>query len=169
MNKKQSVERKATLSNAHKDFEKGLNIYAFFKMRDRVISEDLVQDTFMKTWIYLAKGGKINLMKAFLYHILNNLIVDQYRKRKTTSLDLLIESGFDEPNVDDSKKLFNILDGKTAILLIKRLPKAYHELMNMKYVQNLSIKEMSTVTGQSKNAVSVHLHRGLSKLRLLYR
>ena len=169
MNKKQSVERKATLSNAHKDFEKGLNIYAFFKMRDRVISEDLVQDTFMKTWIYLAKGGKINLMKAFLYHILNNLIVDQYRKRKTTSLDLLIESGFDEPNVDDSKKLFNILDGKTAILLIKRLPKAYHELMNMKYVQNLSIKEMSTATGQSKNAVSVHLHRGLSKLRLLYR
>ena len=169
MNKKQSIERKATLSNAHKDFEKGLNIYAFFKMHDRVISEDLVQDTFMKTWIYLAKGGKINLMKAFLYHILNNLIVDQYRKRKTTSLDLLIESGFDEPNVDDSKKLFNILDGKTAILLIKRLPKAYHELMNMKYVQNLSIKEMSTVTGQSKNAVSVHLHRGLSKLRLLYR
>lgn len=32
-------------------------------------------------------------MKAFPYHVLNNLIVDEYRKRKTASLDDLLEKG----------------------------------------------------------------------------
>ena len=65
---------------AHNDYEKGLNARAFFKLSNHETGEDLVQHTFMKTWIYLVKGGKIEIMKAFLYHILNNLIVDEYRK-----------------------------------------------------------------------------------------
>ncbi len=107
-------------------------------------------------------------MKAFLYHVLNNLIVDEYRKRKTTSLDTLLEKGF-EPVVDDSsKRLMNILDGKAATLLISELPEMYRKVMKMKYIQDLSIKEISLIIGQSKNATTVQLHRGLEKLKLLY-
>jgi len=153
---------------AHNEFEKGLNLHAFFKTHDHQIGEDLVQDTFMKTWAYLAKGGKIDMMKAFLYHVLNNLIIDQYRKHKTTSLDILIEKGF-EPSTDDFISLFNILDGKVAILLIAQLPKPYRKVIHMRYVQDLSLKEISILTGQSKNTVAVKIHRGLSKLKILYK
>jgi DNA-directed RNA polymerase specialized sigma24 family protein len=116
---------------------------------------------------YLIKGGKIDVMKAFLYHVLNNLIIDEYRKRKTTSLDVLMDKGF-EPIVKGAPSLLSILDGKAALLLIQRLPLAYQKIMRMKYVQDLSLEEMSLITGQSKNALAVQAHRGLAKLRQLY-
>ena len=155
------------LTTAHTDFDAGLNRRAFFKVNNRAISGDLVQDTFVKTWSYLLGGGKIDIMKAFLYHVLNNLIIDQYRKRKTISLDLLAEKGF-EPSENDTKRIYNILDGKAAFLLIARLPDAYREVMRMKFVQDLSLQEMSLLTGRSKNALAVQLHRGVEKLKKLY-
>ncbi|MDP1707265.1 MAG: RNA polymerase sigma factor, partial [bacterium] len=135
---------------------------------DHAMGQDMVQDTFMKTWVYLVNKGKIDLMKAFLYRILNNLIVDQYRKRKTSSLDVLLEKGY-EPGTDTSERLINALDGEQAILLIRRLPQKYQKVMRMRYIQDLSLKEMSLVTGQSKNTIAVQLHRGLAKLKLLYK
>ncbi len=152
---------------AHHDFNKVLRTHAFFKVHDRQLSEDLVQDAFMKTWIYLVKGGKIDLMKSFLYHILNHLIIDEYRKHQTSSLNALVENGF-EPSVDDSERTFNILDGKTAILLIQRLPKKYQKVMRMRYMKDLSLKEISQITGQLKNTIAVQAHRGLKKLKILY-
>lgn len=168
MTPRQKKDRQAVLTVAHGDHEKGLRAYALFKLSDGMMSDDLVQDTFAKTWRYLARGGKIDLMKAFLYHILNGLIVDEYRKHKTSSLDGLIEKGFD-PSVDHSEHLFNSLDGKAALLLIQRLPETYQKVMRMRHVQDLSLEEMSLITGQSKSTIAVQLHRGLAKLKSLYR
>ena len=167
MTSSQEVQLQSELTVAYDEHEKKLNRYAFFKIHSHQLGEDLVQDTYMKTWKYLVRGGKIDMMKAFLYRILNNLIVDEYRKHKTTSLDVLFEKGF-EPSVDHSNRLFNILDGEAALLLIERLPEPYKKVMRMRYVQDLSIKEMSLITGQSKNTMAVQAHRGLAKLKLLY-
>ncbi len=168
MNPKQEKQRQAILTEAHKDFSKGLTSHAFFKLHNHSMSDDLVQDTFMKTWKYLAKEGKINLMKSFLYRILNNLIVDEYRKRKAVSLDVLLEKGY-EPGEDPRERFVNLLDGKTALLLLARLPEKYKRVMRMRYMQELTIKEISLITGLSKNTIAVQLHRGLAKLKLLYK
>ncbi|OHB08875.1 MAG: hypothetical protein A3I86_00780 [Candidatus Zambryskibacteria bacterium RIFCSPLOWO2_02_FULL_39_14] len=167
MTKKQDTRQKAILTLAHHDYAKGMNSYSFFKVHNHATSDDLVQDTFIKTWSYLTKGGKIDIMKAFLYHILNQLIIDEYRKRKTTSLDVLLEKGF-EPSVDHSERIFNVFDGKAALLLIQHLPAKYQTVMRMRYAQDLSLKEISLITGQSRNAVAVQSHRGLEKLKVLY-
>jgi RNA polymerase sigma-70 factor (ECF subfamily) len=167
MTQEQEVHRQGVLTGAHHDYEKGLNLYASFKLNDKAMGEDMVQDTFTKTWSYLARGGQIDVMKAFLYHILNNLIVDQYRKRKAVSLETLLTKGF-EPSAGDHKKLFNILDGKAATFLIMSLPLDYQKVMLMRYVDDMSLTEISAVTGQSKNTVAVHAHRGLEKLKVLY-
>lgn len=155
------------LTGAHREFAKGLSSHAFYKLNNRAVSDDLVQDTFMKTWKYLAKDGKIDVMKAFLYHILNNLIVDEYRKRKLLSLDVLLTKGY-EPSADYSERLIDALDGKSALVLIQRLPATYQKVMRMRYMQDLSLGEMSLLTGKSKNTMAVQLHRGLAKLKLLY-
>ena len=170
MNKKEQKRLQAKLTSAHNTYGKGLNARAFFKTHNRATGEDLVQDTFLKTWIYLARGRKINLIKAFLYHILNNLIIDEYRKEKykPISLDALTEKGF-RPSIDESEHLFNALDGQKALLLIKSLPKIYRKVMSLKHIKGLSLKEMSKLTGQSKNAIDVQEHRGLAKLRMLYK
>jgi len=167
MNLKQETQIQETLTVAHQDYNKKLNAHAFFKIQDKGVSEDMVQTTFMKTWIYLIKGGKIDMMKAFLYHVLNDLIVDEYRKHKTISLDLLLEKGF-EPSAGDYGRLFNFLDGKKALHLIQLLPEKYQKVMTMRYVQDLSLTEMSLIIGQTKNITAVQVHRGLAKLRLLY-
>jgi RNA polymerase sigma-70 factor (ECF subfamily) len=163
----EEIKQQSILTVAHHDYEKKLKQYAFFKINNRATSEDLVQETFTKTWRYLVKGGNIEVMKSFLYHILKNLIIDEYRKHKTTSLDAMQEKSF-EPSVDNSERLLNYLDGKAAALLMQHLPEKYKKVMRMRYVQNLSLKEMSLITGQSKNSVAVQVHRGLEKLKLLY-
>jgi len=170
MTPKQEAQRQEVLTTAHQDYGKGLCLYAFFKVRDHATSEDLVQDTFIKTWGYLVRGGEVVVMKAFLYHILNNLIVDEYRKHKTTSLDVLLEKGI-EPKALNSgypRRLFNVIDGKAALFLIQRLPIKYQKVVRMRYLQDLSLEEISLITGQSKNTIAVQIHRGLEKLKLLY-
>lgn len=169
MNKKEEIQRREILDAAHHDFQKGLNAYASFKVSDPIVGEELVQDAFIKTWQYMVKKGKIGGMRAFLYHILNNLIVDEYRKRKykTASLDTLMDNGF-IPSVDESSKLYNTLDGKVTVLLIPKLPIIYRKIVHMRYIEGLTLREISIITGQTENAISVRLHRGIIKLRLLY-
>ena len=168
MTPKQEKERRLALTEAHDDFTVGLNSYANYKVNNKETGEDLVQDTFIKTWNYLVKGGEIASMKSFLYHILNNLIVDEYRKRKnkSSSLDVLVEAGF-EPGVDDSERLTNILDGRSAALMIQGLPETYKNIIQMRYMQDLSLKEISDITGKSENSIAVQVHRGLEKLKVL--
>ncbi len=167
MTNKQQTNQQSILNTAYKDYAQKLNMHAYFKVSNHALGEDMVQNTFMKTWVYLAKGGKIDTMKSFLYHILNNLIIDEYRKHKATSLDSLVEDGF-EPGVDESDRLFNFLDGGAAIILIDKLPDMYRKVIKMRYVQDLTLKEIATITGKSNNTIAVQLHRGLEKLKILY-
>lgn len=167
MTPKERTDQQSLLTVTHHDYEKGLKSHAFFRVHNKTTSNDLVQDTFIKTWGYLVKGGKIEMMKSFLYHVLNNLIVDEYRKRKNTSLDLLIEKGL-EPSSDGQEEALDFFDGRIAIKLIKRLPKKYQQVIRMRYVQDLSLSEISIITGQSRNTISVQTHRGLKKLKKLF-
>ena len=151
------------------NYQRDLNMHAFFRVNDYEIGKDLVQDTFMKTWNYLKNGGKIIMMRAFLYHILNNLIIDEYRRRKhkAASLDTLLETGY-EPVTDEHLHLVDRLDGKTTAMLISKLPPKYERVLRMHYLEHLSLDEMSKKTGQSKNTMAVQVHRGLKKLKTLY-
>lgn len=168
MNKSQEARYRLMLTAAHKDHEAALNKHSYFKLNNRALGNDLVQDTFIKTWSYLVKGGKIDVMKAFLYHVLNNLIIDEYRKRKTTSLDVLLEKGFEPQAAKDSDRLVSIIDSKDALALVKQLPEKYQKIIRMRYKQDLSLKEMALLTGQTQNTIAVQIHRGLEQLKKMY-
>lgn len=155
------------LIQAHTDHEKGLHVYAFLKVHNHATEEDLVQETFMKTWIYLAKGGIIQSIKPFLYHILNDLIIDEYRKKKTVSLDRLIDKGF-SPHSDTHIQECDTIDLASLLEQIKLLPEGYKHVLHMHYIEHRSLDEMMIITGHSKNALSVQMSRGLNKLKLLH-
>jgi RNA polymerase sigma-70 factor (ECF subfamily) len=150
--------------NEHAD---ALFRFAYFKVSDRDLAKDLVQETFMKTWSYRVDGGQVANMKAFLFRTLGNLIIDHYRKHKATSLDSMMEDGF-EPASDNHDAFIDQLDGERALLLVKQLPDAYRDVVFMRYVDELSLEEISEITGESKNAVTVRVHRGIKKLQALY-
>jgi len=152
---------------AHSDFNDVLLKRALYKTSDTEVSQDLVQTTFLKTLVYLQKGGKIDLMRSFLNHVLNDLIIDEYRKNKNLSLDVLLEKGF-EPGSDDYKRTSDIIDGKQIVLLVSQLPKKYEFVVRMRFIKGLSLKEIALITGQSQNTVAVQAHRGLAQLKKLY-
>lgn len=152
--------------NAHSD-----EIFRFilFKLTDRETAKNLLQDVFMRTWLYFSKNGKIENTRAFLYKTASNAVIDEYRKRgrsggQNESLDDLAESGFD-PSFDDTEALIERIDGERALSLIKELPEIYAEALFLKYVENRSITEIAEITGQSNNTVSVQINRGLNKLK----
>lgn len=155
------------LTAGYDDFGVNLKRYARSRTHNLPLTDDLIQDTFLKTWKYLVKGGKIKVMEAFHYHILKALIIDEYRKRQTTSLDGLIEKGF-SPGVDTTDQSIDILDGTQAIALIDELPPMYQKVIRLRYIQDLSIAEIALITGKTRNTVAVQIHRGLEKLKVLY-
>ncbi len=109
-------------------------------------------------------------MKSFLYQILHRLIIDEYRRgKRTSSLDDLVEKGF-EPAGDNEEftHISDIIDGKATVLLIRKLPDRYRKVLTMRYVENMSIEEMAAHIGQSKNTVAVQIHRGLVKLKEVF-
>ncbi len=159
-------ESLALLATAHIDYSRALNVHAYYRLSNRQVSEDLVQDAFVKTWRYLLKGGEVATMKSFLYHVVDNLIIDQYRKHKTSSLDLILDTGVEFAAPDE--RIADVLDGKAAMLMIAQLPLMYKNIMTMKYIQQLTVKEMATATGYSENTIAVQAHRGLLKLKKLH-
>jgi RNA polymerase sigma-70 factor, ECF subfamily len=151
-------------NESYKNFEKGLNVHAFYKLSNHDLGQDLVQETFMKTWKFLVGGGEVEKMKAFLYHILNNLIIDEYRKKKPISLDDLFEKGYEHPDIKYTKS-DNHMDGECAMNFISKLPKNYQKIMQMRFVDELSLDEISKITKKSANSIAVTIHRGLKKLK----
>lgn len=83
------------------------------------------------------------------------------------ALDSLLEKGY-EVRSDEYEKTINFLDGKEVVLLIPQLPKKYENVIELRYIKGLTLKEISLITGQSENTVAVQVHRGLAKLRVLY-
>ncbi len=154
------------ITNAFFQYEKKLTKRALYKTSDVNVSEDLVQSTFLKTLLYLQKGGEIVTMSAFLNHVLNNLVIDEYRKRKTVSLDVLREKGFDS-SIDYTDCLIDTLDGEKMVLLIDQLPNKYKLVIKMRYLKGLSLQEISIITNQTINTVSAQSCRGLKMLAKL--
>ena len=141
--------------------------YCFFKLSDREKAKDLVQECFLRTWNYLAQGHEVENLRAFLYKTLSHLVIDEYRKNKPLSLDRLYEAGF-EPKVEELSHIEDRLDGERALETLRKLGGAYHEVIYLKYVEDLPTKEIASILGESENAVAVQIHRGIKKIKEIF-
>lgn len=154
------------------DYSDALFRHCFFRIGDRERSLELVQESFTKTWDYVRQGKTIDDFKPFLYRVLNNLIIDEYRKKKTTSLDEFLEredtSEGDIPGLFSKEEMEQAelrFDGVRVVEALKLLPEKYREVITLRYMDGFSPKEIAEVIGENENVVSVRIHRGLSRLR----
>jgi len=156
---------------AFEEYGDALFRHAFLRISDRERAIDLVHDTYTKVWSYVRNGHEVETFRPFLYKVLNNLIIDEYRKTKETSLDALFEKdGVDEGSFADLtsnnvESLAATLDGKQAFAVLDELPDTYREVIILRFVDELGPKEISNLIEESENVVSVRLHRGLRLLR----
>ena len=137
------------------------------RIRDRDIAKDIVQEAFAKTWDYLAKGKEIRYLRAFIYRVANNLIVDTVRRRHTSSLDTMVEDDGFEAIDESTTHPGEIGDARKAMLLLSQLEPAYRAVVTMRFIDGLSPKEIAQVLGISENLISVRIHRAVERLRVL--
>jgi RNA polymerase sigma-70 factor, ECF subfamily len=156
---------------AFEDYNDALFRHASIRVSDREKAIDIVHDTFTKVWSYTRSGHQIDSYRSFLYKVLNNLIIDEYRKRKEASLDALLDvEGVDEgsfPELSEStvEALAATIDGRKAFDLLAELPDVYKEVIILRFVDELGPREISELIEETENVVSVRIHRGLKLLR----
>jgi RNA polymerase sigma-70 factor, ECF subfamily len=153
---------------AFEEWSQALFNHSYYRVSNREIAKDLVQETFTKTWEYLAGGKTIDNLKSFLFKVLNNLITDHYRKKKSDSLDVLQEAGFDVAGSDD-EKIVSLSESQNAIKALKELDERFRQVVVMRYIDELSPREIASIIGESENAVSVRINRSLRKLKEILR
>ena len=165
------MSRKTHISQLKKDFSKtydehsdAIFRYAYFKLSDTEKAKDVVQDTFVKFWEYISAESELQNVKALLYRIALNTIIDLYRKRKTFSLDTLAEDGFD-PAYEPEKDVFERHEAEEVLKAINELNEDDRNIMFMRYVEGLSFDDIAEVVGERPNTVAVKVHRLLKQLR----
>jgi RNA polymerase sigma-70 factor (ECF subfamily) len=161
----------ARFLTAFDEYGDALFRHAFLRISDRERAVDIVHDTFTKVWTYIRQGYEIENFRPFLYKVLNNLIIDEYRKIKESSLDAILEGegidegAFDELSESTAETLAATIDGKQAFAVLETLPDVYREVLILRFVDGLGPKEIANLIEESENVVSVRLHRGLKLLR----
>lgn len=165
------MEKEEQFLEAFDKYSDALFRHCYFRLSDRERALELVQDCYMKTWDYVSQGKEVSHFKPFLYKVLNNLIIDEYRRKRPVSLDEILEQegtsegDFDELRDGDLASLGDILDAGRVLTLLEELPEQYREIVTLRYIDGLSPKEISELIEESENVVSVRIHRALAKLR----
>ena len=168
---KRNANKTKTYLDAFDAYADALYRHAFFRISDGDRAHDLVQDAFVKTWQYEERGGEILDYRAFLYRAINNLIIDEYRRKKPISLDRILdednvpEGNFRELVVESEQALPQGVDHDELSLAMEKLPHQYKTAVTMRYLDELSVQEISDILGVNENIVSIQISRGLKKLR----
>jgi RNA polymerase sigma-70 factor (ECF subfamily) len=153
------------LEKAYEEHADALLRFCILKVRSREKAVDIVQDAFIKTLKYVQGGQEVQNMKSFLYKTAHNLVIDEYRRKHSESLDDMSEQGFDIA-VDGHEGLPLLsVDSDKALKAVHALDPKYRDIVLMRFIDDLSPKEISELTGLSENVVSVRIHRALEKLR----
>ena len=131
--------------------------YSYLKNREEAL--DAVQTAVCRA---LEKQGKLKepeALRAWFYHILVHVCMDVLRSRKRVTLitpEALDAGSYEDPLPSDG----------TLAQRVDALPPEVGTIIKLRFYEDLSLKEISTVTGWNLNTVKTRLYTGLKKLRI---
>ena len=144
------------------------------KIKNRDVTEDIFQDTFIKVINSLQKG-KYNEEGKFLpwmMRIAHNLVIDHFRKeskmkniRPTDEFNIfdLINDGNRGQDEEMTRKRVHA----DLNMLIQELPEEQMAVLKMRYFEDMSFKKISEITGVSINTALGRMRYALINLRNL--
>lgn len=164
---KQLIDRylagdKQSLSSLVKKWHKSFCEKAFWVLRDRELSKDVAQECWIIIIHKLPSLKKVESFKFWALRIVYTKAIDAHKKRMKSIGTL---------NTNDTD--FNdLLDNETSSLLKKRLLKAIHELsidkqeiIRLFYVEEYSLKEISSMLKIPNGTVKSRLFKAREKLK----
>jgi RNA polymerase sigma-70 factor (ECF subfamily) len=140
--------------------------YCFFKLKNARLAEDLTQETFLR---FFSRNDYINIKHgkplAYLYTIAKNLCIDSYRQTKNNEIELTEETE-DTGATAEFESLETSLAVKSAV---KTLADDVQEIILLRFSNDLSMAEISRITGLSRFAVRRKINNALDRLKQLLR
>lgn len=127
--------------------------YCYFKVNNRCLAEDLTQETFLR---YFAQNSYVNHGKqlAYLYTIARNLCIDYYRKPQRTVAGEDFSQGGWQKNVENmwGNSMEHVETSLHLQMAVDKLPAEMQELILLRYVNELSVREICKITGLSRSS-----------------
>ncbi|MFZ2150338.1 MAG: RNA polymerase sigma factor [Minisyncoccia bacterium] len=165
---KLSIEK--IFEKAYADNTDGLFRFVLYRVSDKEQAMDIVADTYLRFWQTLQKE-KVDEPRALLYRIARHLVIDWYRKKKSLPLQ-----SFPGENSEDKELYLDMFDGNVVgvdVLLEAKMAKEkiaslepiYREAIYLRFVEELTPKEIAVILGESANTISVRINRGLRILK----
>ncbi|MBU1164164.1 RNA polymerase sigma factor [Patescibacteria group bacterium] len=143
--------------------------FIFFKVSNHETAEDLCAEVFLKTWQYMNEPDKreVSNLNALLYQSARNIVIDYYRTSQreiladTESLKLVEDSR--QQSFLEKVAISSEIENIEAHL--RKLKDEFREVLILKFVDELSNKEISKILDKSNGATRVLIHRALKVLK----
>ena len=150
----------------------GLYRYLHRQCRDRALAEELFQDVWMSLIRARANYTVLAKFTTYLYRLAHNRLIDHYRKHGQA-----VVASFD---AEDGPALEDLVDGhaqppdsaydikrqvEDLLELIAELPPPQREAFLLQQEGGLSVEEIATATGVSRETAKSRLRYATSKLR----
>lgn len=134
-------------------------------LHDDDLANDAVQDTFVRLWRIRWRLGLMKDPQGFAMRTLRNLCIDMLRrdKNRKEKLDSIATEMYDQQYVDDSHN--DEQSYRKVEQAIASLPQQQQQIIEMKYVKQMSIHEIAQLTGLSETNISTSLSRAYTTLR----
>jgi RNA polymerase sigma-70 factor (ECF subfamily) len=143
-------------------------IYRFvaIKVGSREEAEDITHQVFLSAWqkmkSYKHRGYPFS---SWLYRIARNQVIDHYRaKRSEVSIDKIDPELFAsvEHASDDLTEKFQLENVRKAIAALKP---DYQDVVIMRFVEDISLKETAAILKKSEGAIKLIQHRAVKELK----
>lgn len=147
--------------------------YALFLTHDRDTAQDLLQETFLKSYRFLDSFEEGTNEKAWLYRIMRNTYINNYRRQKRTpdlveyddqisAYQMERTESIDRENL--SARIGTDLFEDEISSAIARLPERYRSVVVMRDVEEMPYEEIAEALEIPLGTVRSRLHRARALL-----
>lgn len=140
-----------------------LRRYARALMGERSRADDLVQDTLERAWTRFHLWRRGSNLRAWLFTVMHNVFVNQYRRQLKTAALTLDEAA--EPAVQDGAP--QSMDMRDLLKALEQLPADFREVLLLVSVEQMTYEEVAEVLSVPLGTVMSRLSRGRAQLRAL--
>ncbi len=155
------------------DMERWINEYSDYLLRlcvlylrDRVLAEDALQDTYIRAWEHQDSFEEGTNEKAWLVRIAVNVCKNMLRSPWNRRVEV---ENFEElvgVSRNEYEQVNKQIDVMNAVLKLKE---KYRIVILLYYYEELSVKEISEIIGEKESTVLTRLKRAREKLGDLLR
>lgn len=152
--------------------------HILFTVRDEDLANDLYQDTCIKVFTML-RDGKYNeegKFGAWLMRVTTNIMMDHFRRsapvseplysnEKEKGIDLYNLAELSEPSIE--KLIIDEQIKDSAVMLMNALPESQREILELRFYEDLSFKEIANMKGMSINTALGRMHYAVNNMRKL--